>query len=95
MVAPYVPSWEGSAIGLAFPLWVTPLASVGDRSKPQTHTTYPWGGMQWILGVLKYSLSGLVGARHKSRSGLSLLSFFFLILISVGLNFRDRVFLGF
>ena len=77
------------------PLGYPPRHRSQDRSKPPTHTTYPWGGMQYILGVLNYSFSGLVRARHKLRSGVSLLSFNFPILISVGLNLRDREFLWF
>ena len=47
------------------------------------------------VGMLNYFFSCLVRARHKTRSGVSLLSFNFRILISVGLNLRDREFVWF
>ena len=71
------------------PLGYPPRHRYQDRCKPPPHTTYPWGRMQSILGVLNYSFSGLVRTRQKSRSGVSLLIFHFPFLISVGLKLRD------
>ena len=85
----------GNPIGLAIPLWVSPPALVlrPIPAPPPPHRTYPWAGMQYILGVLNYPFSSLVRARHRPQSGVSVLSFDFLTLKSVGLNSGDREFL--